>query len=230
MPPRRRLRLKDPLRYEREWWESGVEWVAGVDEVGRGPLVGPIVAAAVILPADVRVEGATDSKLLSHEERLEVDAKVRRLAVAIGVGAASAALIDRVGMTKATCAALKRALDALKVRPGHVVLDGRPVRGLGWEHRAMPKADYRVHCVACASVVAKVCRDRLMDLLHVRYPGFGWDHNRGYATEDHREGLRRLGPTPHHRRSFAGVRQEPVVPGSSILSDLEGPAGAPAHL
>ncbi len=207
MPPRRRrLQLKDPLRYERAWWEVGIEWVAGVDEVGRGPLAGPVVAAAVILPADLRVKGASDSKLLSAEARVEVDAEVRSVALAVGVGAASADAIDRFGITAATCAALKRALDALPIRPGHVVLDGRPVRGLGWEHHAMAKADYRVHCVACASVVAKVCRDRLMDLLHPRYPGYGWDHNRGYGTEDHREALRKLGPSPHHRRSFAGVQ------------------------
>src|SRR4051812_43477792 len=158
MPPRRRLRLKDPLRYERDWWEIGIELVAGVDEVGRGPLAGPVVAAAVILPVDVRVKGASDSKLLSAEMRIEVDAEVRSVAAAVGVGAASAAAIDLFGITAATRAALKRALDALPIRPGHVILDGRPVRGLGWEHRALPKADYRVHCVACASVVAKVCR------------------------------------------------------------------------
>lgn len=203
--PRRRLKLKDPLRYERDLWEIGIEWVAGVDEVGRGPLAGPVVAAAVILPVDVRVAGAADSKTLTHEARLAVDAEVRAHAAAVGVGAASAAVIDRIGITAATRTALQRALDALPLRPGHVILDGRPVRGLGWEHRAMPKADYRVHCVACASVVAKVCRDRLMDRLHARHPGYGWDHNRGYGTEDHRDALRRLGPTPHHRRSFAGV-------------------------
>ena len=141
-----------------------------------------------------------------------MDAEVRSVAAAIGVGAASAAAIDAFGITAATCAALKRALDALPIRPGHVVLDGRPVRGLGWEHCAMAKADYRIHCVACASVVAKVCRDRLMDLLHPRYPGYGWDHNRGYGTEDHREALRKLGPSPHHRRSFAGVPPDAPSP------------------
>ena len=216
MPPRRRrLRLKDPLRYERDLWEAGIEWVAGADEVGRGPLAGPVVAAAVVLPIDVRVPCVTDSKLLSAEERLEADAAVRAVAVAVGVGAASAGTIDALGITGATRTALRRALDALSVRPGHVVIDGRPVRGLGWEHRAVVKADYRIHCVACASVVAKVCRDRLMELLHPRYPGYGWDHNRGYGTDDHREAIRRLGPSPHHRKSFAGVKDRglPLAPG-----------------
>jgi ribonuclease HII len=205
-PRRRRLRLKDPLRYERDLWEQGIEWVAGADEVGRGPLAGPVVAAAVILPADVRVRGVSDSKQLTPEQRADAEAEVRRLAAAVAVGAASAAEIDQLGIAAATRIALKRALDGLRLTPGHVVLDGRPVRGLGWEHRAIVKADYRIHCVACASVVAKVCRDRLMDRLHPRYPGYGWDHNKGYATEDHREALLRLGASPHHRKSFAGVR------------------------
>jgi ribonuclease HII len=204
-PRRRRLRLKDPLRYERDFWEQGVEWVAGVDEVGRGPLAGPVVAAAVILPPDVRVRGVSDSKQLCAEARADADAEVRRIAAAVAVGAASAAEIDALGIAAATRAALRRALDGLRLRPGHVVLDGRPVRGLGWEHRAVVKADYRIHCVACASVVAKVCRDRLMDRLHPRYPGYGWDRNKGYATEDHREAILRLGASPHHRKSFAGV-------------------------
>ena len=206
---RRRLRLKDALRYERVWWDVGTKWVAGVDEVGRGPLAGPVVAAAVILPADLQVKGASDSKVLSPKVRLEVDAEVRSVAVAVGLGAASSATVDLLGITSATRAALKRALDALPLRPGHVVLDGRPVRGLGWEHTAVVKADYRIHCVACASVVAKVCRDRLMALLHPRYPEYGWDHNRGYGTDYHREALRRLGPSPHHRKSFAGVAPSP---------------------
>ena len=232
MPPRRRrLRLKDPLRYERDLWEAGIEWVAGVDEVGRGPLAGPVVAAAVILPMDVRVPCVSDSKLLSAEERVVADAAVRDAALAIGVGAASAATIDELGITWATRTALERALDALSIRPGHVVIDGRPVRGLGWEHKAVVKADYRIHCVACASVVAKVCRDRLMELLHPRYPGYGWDHNRGYATDDHREAIRRLGPSPHHRKSFAGVRYPDAalslgVPPEAGLS-YDSPAEAP---
>ncbi len=207
-PHRRRLRLKDPLRYERELWEQGIEWVAGVDEVGRGPLAGPVVAAAVILPHDVRVKGVSDSKMLTAEAREAANVEVRRLALAVAVGAASAREIDQLGMTAATRTALKRALDGLKLRPGHVVLDGRPVRNLGWEHKAVVKADYRIHCVACASIIAKVCRDRLMDRLAPRYPGYGWEQNKGYATADHREAIVRLGASPHHRKSFAGVRAE----------------------
>ena len=111
-PRRRRLRLRDPLRYERDWWEAGIEWVAGVDEVGRGPLAGPVVAAAVILPPGVRVKSVTDSKLLTPEARLEIDAEVRAVAASVGVGAASAAAIDALGIVGATREALARALGA----------------------------------------------------------------------------------------------------------------------
>jgi ribonuclease HII len=120
------------------------------------------------------------------------------------VGAGSAREIDAFGILAATRLALRRALEHLEVLPGHVVIDGRPVRDLGWAHSAVVKADYRVHCVACASILAKVCRDDLMDRLHLRYPAYLWDHNKGYATEEHREALSRVGPSPHHRRSFLG--------------------------
>lgn len=204
-PRRKKLRLRDPLRYERDWWERGIEMVAGVDEVGRGPLAGPVVAAAVILPPDVELKDAMDSKALAAKARVEIAEQIRGTAVAWGLGAGSASEVDRLGITTATRLALRRALEHLRVRPGHVVIDGRPVKGLGWEHAAVVKGDYRVHCVACASILAKVCRDRLMERLHPRYPAYGWDSNKGYGTEDHRAALEQAGPSPHHRTSFGGV-------------------------
>jgi ribonuclease HII len=203
-PARKRLRLKDPLRYERERWNAGIECVAGVDEVGRGPLAGPVVAAAVVLPHDVFIKGVSDSKLVPAELRVELAARIRDAAVAWAVGAGSAREIDAFGILGATRLALRRALEHLAVEPGHVVIDGRPVKDLGWPHAAVVKADYRVHCVACASILAKVCRDDLMDRLHRRYPAYLWDHNKGYATEEHRQALSRVGPSPHHRTSFLG--------------------------
>lgn len=226
-PARRRLRLKDPLRYERRLWEGGVDHVAGVDEVGRGPLAGPVVAAAVILPRDVRVAAVTDSKILTPEERVEAEAAVRAAALAVGVGAASSREVDRDGITGATRSAIRRALEGLRLLPGHVVVDGRPVKGLGWEHEGVVKADFRIHCVACASVVAKVCRDRLMERLHTRYPDYGWDRNKGYGTGDHRDALGRCGPSPHHRLSFGGVAPEAEGARGAIgpeLPDGPGPA------
>ncbi|MBW3536088.1 MAG: ribonuclease HII [Gemmatimonadetes bacterium] len=206
------------MRYERRLWEDGIEHVAGVDEVGRGPLAGPVVAAAVILPRDARVSVVTDSKLLAPDERDEAEAAVRAAALAVGVGAASPREVDRDGITGATRSAIRRALEGLRLLPGHVVVDGRPVKGLGWRHEGVVKADFRIHCVACASVIAKVCRDRLMERLHPRYPAYGWDRNKGYGTGDHRDALGRCGPTPHHRLSFGGV-----VPGETRLPGRGGP-------
>ena len=204
-PARKRLRLKDPLRYERAWWEQGVLTVAGADEVGRGPLAGPVVAAAVVLAPDLHLREVADSKMLTAETRTELARLIRSQAARIGIGAGSAREIDRLGIVGATRLAFQRALARLGEEPGHLVIDGRPVKGLGWKHAGVVKADYRVHCVACASIVAKVCRDELMDRLDRRYPEYGWAHNRGYGTADHREALERFGPSPHHRMSFAGV-------------------------
>ena len=179
--------------------------VAGLDEVGRGPLAGPVVAAAVILPPDRLLEGVTDSKSLGEEERGDAASLIRREARAWGLGAASCREIDDHGIGVATRLALARALNALGEAREHVVVDGRPVKGLGREHDAVIKGDYRVHCVACASVLAKVCRDEAMRRLHPRYPDYGWERNKGYGTAEHRDALARVGPSPHHRLSFGGV-------------------------
>lgn len=197
------------LDYERRFWAQGVSQVAGVDEAGRGPLAGPVVAAAVVLPQGVAVEGAADSKSLAPGEREEIEKEVRRHALALAIGAASAREIDRVNILRATTLAMRRALGRLPAAPGHVVVDGLPVRGLEWDHDAVVGGDARVHSIACASVVAKVCRDRLMSRLAVRYPDYGWDTNKGYATRRHRQAVRRKGVTPHHRLSF-GLRQIPL--------------------
>lgn len=179
--------------------------VAGLDEVGRGPLAGPVVAAAVVLPPETFIREARDSKALAPEARPDVAAAVREAALAWGLGAASAREIDELGIVPATARALRRALVHLELEPGHVVVDGRPVRGLGREHHAVVKADYRVHCVACASILAKVCRDCLMERLDPRYPEYGWCRNKGYGTAEHLGALDRVGPSPHHRLTFGRV-------------------------
>ena len=199
-------RLQDPLDYERGFWSRGVSGVAGVDEVGRGPLAGPVVAAAVVLPPDTSVPRARDSKTLTAEAREEVSAEILRVALGVGVGAASVREIDRHNILQATTRAMERALrqlaQRLPSRPEHVVVDGLPVRGLTWDHDAVVGGDGRIHCVSCASIVAKVCRDRLMARLHARYPDYGWDRNSGYGTSEHRDAIDRLGLTPHHRSTF----------------------------
>ena len=199
-------RLQDPLEYERRFWSRGLLGVAGVDEVGRGPLAGPVVAAAVVLLEGVEIEGATDSKALGSVEREKLSALILAHAQAVTLGAASVREIDRANILVATGWAMNRALDRLPLDPDHVVVDGLPMKVLRWKHNAVVGGDALVHSVACASIVAKVCRDRLMARLAVRYPGYGWDHNMGYGTEEHRHALERLGATPHHRRTFLGLQ------------------------
>jgi ribonuclease HII len=201
-------RLQDLLAYEQRFWSRGLSWVAGVDEVGRGPLAGPVVACAVVLPTGICVEGATDSKVLGRETRETLAVEIRRHALAVALGAASVREIDRLNILNATTLAMRRALARLPRPPEHVVVDGLPVRGLGWDHDAVVDGDALVHSVACASIVAKVVRDRLMTRLAARYPGFGWETNVGYGTLAHRQGLDELGPTPHHRQTFLGLQFE----------------------
>jgi ribonuclease HII len=195
-------RPQDLLEYERRFWGRGVSSVAGVDEVGRGPLAGPVVACAVVLPRDVVVRGATDSKKLSRAQREALAHEITQRADAVSLGAASVREIDRLNILVATRVAMARALQGLRQPPGHVVVDGLPVKGLGWEHEAVVKGDGRIHCISCASIVAKVVRDGLMRRLDTRYPEYGWGSNAGYGSAAHMAALERHGPTPHHRRSF----------------------------
>lgn len=196
-------RLQDLLGYERGFWSRGVSGVAGVDEAGRGPLAGPVVAAAVVLRPGVAVSGATDSKRLSPLARQRLYLDVLASAEAVGVGAASVREIDRLNVLEATALAMRRALARLPVPPGHVVVDGLPVASLGVPHEAVVEGDARVHSIGCASIVAKVVRDRLMARLARRHPGYGWERNAGYGTQDHMDALGVLGATPHHRRLMA---------------------------
>lgn len=195
-------RLKRLLATERDLWSSGLRHVAGIDEAGRGPLAGPVVAAAVILPPETPIRGVDDSKRLPPERREALFAEIHGHALCVGVGAASAREIDRINILRASHLAMRRALEHLRVAPERVIVDGLPVPLLPADHIAVVDGDALVHCVACASVVAKVVRDRLMTRLAARYPEYGWAHNAGYGTAEHREAIARFGLTPHHRRSF----------------------------
>jgi ribonuclease HII len=195
-------RLQKLLELEQACWEQGRTLIAGVDEVGRGPLAGPVLAAAVVLPAHVAIRGIDDSKKLTAEKRSELYEQIRTQAVAIGVAGASTREVDRINILRASHLAMKRALQRLRLAPHHVFIDGLPVPELGYTHTAVVDGDAKVHCIACASVVAKVVRDRIMHLLATRYPGYGWDTNAGYGTPEHRGAIIELGLTPHHRRSF----------------------------
>jgi ribonuclease HII len=195
-----------PLTFEQEGWERGLRRVAGVDEAGRGPLAGPVVAAAVVLFRDQSFDGATDSKLLTAEVRETLSERIRDEAQAWGVGAASCREIERLNVRRAAALAMRRALGRLDVPPDLLLVDGNGMPGLG-PQQAIVHGDLRSHSIACASILAKVVRDRLMRRLHPRYPEYGWATNHGYGTAEHLEALNRLGPTPHHRRTWAPVRQ-----------------------
>ncbi len=203
---RGRRRRGAPLRLERELWSAGVERVAGVDEAGRGPLAGPVVAAAVIFEPEVRVPGVTDSKKLTGAVRDELVVEIRRRALCIGVGAASPREVDRLNILQATHLAMRRALDHLTLDPEHILVDGLPVHALGPDHTAVVDGDAKSYTIACASIVAKTTRDRLMRRLASRYPDYGWETNVGYGTPEHVCALDDLGPTPHHRRTFVPVQ------------------------
>jgi ribonuclease HII len=201
-------RPRDPLDVEDGTRGRVAFRIAGVDEAGRGPLAGPVVAAAVVLPEGCRIEGARDSKRLTGKRRAQICGDILTRALAVGIGAASVREIDRINILRATALAMDRAVRALPEAPARILVDGLPVRGVGWTHEAIVRGDDSVHEIACASIVAKECRDRLMRRLSRRYPAFGWDTNMGYGTAGHLRALRAQGPTPHHRSSFGPVQVE----------------------
>jgi len=199
---------------ERELRREKGSLLAGVDEVGRGPIAGPVIACAVIMPAETRaIPGVDDSKRLTHDQRVRLAAKIRERAVAYALGGASVKEIDRINIYQASVLAMRRALARLRVTPDHVVIDGRAMRTLPIPHTAVVHGDARCFSIACASILAKVTRDLLMTRLGRRYPQYIWDHNAGYTTREHVRGLTSYGITPHHRRSFCRI--------SDLLLELE---------
>lgn len=198
-PPMDGLAFDDAIR------RRGFRWVAGVDEAGRGPLAGPVVAAAVILPEKAALLGVTDSKKLPARRREELAALIRARAVAVSVGCADPDEIDRTNILQATFSAMLRALRGLEVPPDFVLLDGPYSLPLHLPQRGVVQGDARSLSIAAASIIAKVHRDRLMNDYHTLYPAYGFHRHKGYPTAEHREALRRFGPCPIHRRSFQGV-------------------------
>jgi ribonuclease HII len=197
------------LRWERPLWRDGATRVVGVDEVGVAPTCGAVVAAAVIMPPNChRIPGVRDSKTLSSLQRERLAPIIRRRAVAVGVGAASVADIDRLNIYHATHLAMRRAIARLGAFD-HVLVDGNRIADFEQQvgpYTAIVDGDAKVYSIACASVVAKVVRDRMMAGLHARYPQYGWDRNQGYATREHRDAIRAHGLTPHHRRSWQAIQ------------------------
>ena len=227
------------LRFERPLWRAGQARVAGVDEVGVAPTSGAVVAAAVIMPVNCRrIPGVRDSKTLSAAQRERLAPVIRRRALAVGVGAASVADIDRLNIYHATHLAMRRAIARLG---GHdyVLVDGLRIAGFEEQvgpYTAIVDGDALVYSIACASVIAKTVRDRMMAKLAARHPQYGWERNAGYATLEHREAIRAHGLTPHHRRSWLALQA--LVAGDQLAlfgeadraagtgATLEDPAGA----
>jgi ribonuclease HII len=182
--------------------------IAGIDEVGRGPLAGPVIACAVVMPPDQKaIRGVDDSKKLTAAERDRLAERILKAAVSVGIGAASVREIDRVNIYHANVIAMRRALRRLSVKPDHVLLDGKSIRTLEWDHTAIVGGDAKCYSIACASIIAKVTRDRVMHALARRYPGYKWESNVGYSTAAHFQGIAAQGVTPHHRRSFIPIAQ-----------------------
>lgn len=180
--------------------------VAGVDEVGRGPLVGAVVTAAVVLDPAKPIKGLTDSKKLTERARLALAEEIREKALAYAYGRAEPEEIDTLNILQASLLAMSRAVDALPFMPDHVMVDGNRCPRLRCSVEAVVKGDLLVPAISAASILAKVARDAEMVLLAQQYPGYGLDVHKGYPTAQHLEALRQLGPTPLHRRSFAPVR------------------------
>ena len=206
------------LQREIAFWQAGGGLVAGVDEAGRGPLAGPVVAAAVVFPPHCKfIRGLRDSKLLPAAKRSRLALVVRARALAIGVGAASVREIDRLNIRRASILAMRRAIARLAFTPEVVLVDGVPCPELGRQHEAIIDGDAHCHSIAAASVIAKTVRDRLMLLLSGRHPRYCWANNKGYATPEHLAALGAFGFTPHHRKSFAPVLQLELIASSASI-------------
>jgi ribonuclease HII len=193
------------MRYERRLWKAGIEVVAGLDEAGVGPMAGPVVAAAVIFPPETFIKGVHDSKQLAPDDREELYPLIFERARAVGVGIAKVWEIDSLNIYRAACVASARAIHALSVAPAHVLVDGRRNPELSIAQTPIVGGDRKSFCIAAASIVAKVTRDRMMLEFDARYPGYGFGAHKGYCTAEHFAALKRLGPCPIHRRSFAPV-------------------------
>lgn len=200
-------RLNRLHRFERDLWDGGLRLLCGVDEVGRGPLAGPVTACAVVIDRPIKLEFLNDSKVVTELRRIELDARIREQALAISVGWADHEEIDAVNILQASRRAMHRAIAGLGLVPCKVLVDGLPLPDCAFPQLSIIDGDAKSACIAAASIVAKVARDARMNELDEQYPGYGFSHNKGYSTPDHLAALNALGPCAIHRRSFAPVLQ-----------------------
>jgi ribonuclease HII len=202
-----RSRLDAMLNFERVLWRSGVQHIAGVDEVGMGPLAGPVIAAAVVFPPHTALPGIDDSKRLDLEQRTAAERAIRAAARGIAIGTATVEEIDRINIYQAGLLAMRRAVEALPMPPQHVLVDARSIPGVDAPQNSFNKGDGINFSIAAASIVAKTHRDRLMEELGRAYPGYGFERHKGYCTAEHQNAVRRLGPCAIHRRSFTFLNE-----------------------
>jgi ribonuclease HII len=197
----------DPLTLERSARASGYCRIAGLDEAGRGPLAGPVVAAAVVLPADLLITGVTDSKKLAEPERERLYELILKLALSWGVGIVDERTIDDVNIYQATIIAMERALECITPPPDYLLIDALTLPRVPIPQNPLIKGDLRSHSIAAASIVAKVTRDRLMKELHEKYPQYNFHKHKGYGTKEHLSLIRKHGPCEAHRKSFRPVSE-----------------------
>lgn len=201
-----------PLFFEEQARRKGYRAIAGIDEAGRGPLAGPVVAAAVVLPERFDLPGLTDSKKLTEKKREELYPLIRQQALAVGVGLASPSDIDRLNILQATLQSMQLAVRRLSIDPDYLLIDGiSPIRS-AIPQQTIKQGDSRSLSIAAASVIAKVIRDRIMVSFDRHYPEFGFAGHKGYGSESHRAAIARFGPSPQHRLSFRGVREFAELP------------------
>jgi len=195
----------DLLSFEKELYKNGIEFIAGVDEVGRGPLIGPVVASAVILPKNYKLDGLNDSKKLSEKKRNQYYDIINRDALAIGVGIIDETIIDEVNIYEATKLAMLEAINALKIKPEHILIDAMPL-DIEIPRTSIIKGDAKSLSIAAASVIAKVTRDNMMYELDRKYPEYGFASHKGYPTKKHLEALKNYGLIEGYRKTYTPIK------------------------
>ena len=196
------LRMEDMFHYERLYPE--IEYIGGIDEVGRGPLAGPVVACCVILPKDCDILYLNDSKQVPEKKREELYEEILTKAVSYGIGIVSHEVIDEINILQATYEAMRQAIGSMSVKPQQLLVDAVKIPGITIPQRGIIKGDAKSASIAAASIVAKVTRDRMMVELDEKYPGYGFAKNKGYGSSEHIEALKKIGPCEIHRRTFIG--------------------------
>lgn len=204
-------RIQQLLIEEKKLWKQGYLLLAGVDEAGRGPLAGPVVAGACILPAKFDLPGLNDSKMLTESKREKLFIQIQKQAIDYAVGSAEPAEIDALNILQATKLAMKRSIEGLTIRPHYLLIDAINLPDVQLPQLPLIGGDHLSASIAAASILAKVTRDRLMVQLHSLYPEYAFSKNKGYGTSEHMQVLKRLGPCPLHRKSFAPVKQETSI-------------------